>query len=79
MTRSMSFRMYCGSSLVPIGIVRDATAFVGFDAVLVDDPIEGGAVAHRGGREQAPLLQRMLENCVDTLKTRSIRSECCCR
>ena len=28
-----------------VGVVGDAAAFVGFDAVLVDDPIEGGAVA----------------------------------
>jgi len=28
-----------------VGVVDDAAAFVGSDAVLVDDPFEGGAVA----------------------------------
>ena len=28
-----------------VGVVDDAAAFVGFEAVLVDDPFEGGAVA----------------------------------
>ena len=28
-----------------VGIVHDAAAFVGFDAVLVNDPFGGGAVA----------------------------------
>ena len=28
-----------------VGVVGDAAAFVGFDAAVVDDPFEGGAVA----------------------------------
>ena len=31
-----------------VGVVDDAAAFVGFDAVLIDDPFEGGAVAQAG-------------------------------
>ena len=33
-----------------VGVVDDAAAFVGVDAVLVDDPFERGAVAEAGGR-----------------------------
>ena len=32
-----------------VGVVDDAAAGVGFDAVLVDDPFEGGAVAEAVG------------------------------
>ena len=32
-----------------VRVVDDAAAFVGFDAVLVDDPFEGGAVAEAVG------------------------------
>ena len=39
-----------------VGVVDDAAALVDFDAVLVDDPFEGGAVAEavvEGGRGNA--------------------------
>ena len=33
-----------------VGVVDDAAALVGLDAVLVDDPVEGGAVAEAVGQ-----------------------------
>ena len=48
-TLPMRRRMYCGIAGA-VGVVDDAAAFVGVDAVLVDDPFEGGAVAEAGGR-----------------------------
>lgn len=33
-----------------VGVVGDAAALVGFDLVLVDDPIQGGAVAKFVGK-----------------------------
>ena len=49
-TWPMKRRMYCGIGGA-VGVVDDAAALVGFDAVLVDDPFEGGAVAARTGVE----------------------------
>ena len=44
MTWPMRRRMYFGV-VGAVGVVDDAGAGVGGDAVLVDDPFEGGAVA----------------------------------
>ena len=59
-----------------VGIVRDAAALVGFDAVLVDDPIEGGAVAEAVEKSSA---SKANAGTLVSPSQRSIRSEFCCR